>query len=676
MEAILPAILEVAQSLIAADGYAVWRVDDSGTWRIIASAGLSDAYRNSVIARANVSDGYLPRTTLSIPNVLEAELLKERAEFYAAEKIESLLIAPLFTKSEITGTLAFYFRSRHESTEDEMHLATALANLTSSAFAFSALLLEQERSRQQSEFLAEASAVLASSMDYEVTLATVTQLAVPQIADWCAIDLYENGVLQRVGVAHADPAKLNLTHEYRRLYPPNLESAAGLGSVLRTGKPQFWPHVSEEMLKANAYDEQHLALLRALGLQSFLIMPLQVRDRILGALTLVTANRDLDDTDFKLAEDLARRAAIAIENSSLFTALEQSERKFRTMADTVPCAIYIHDGTRLVYVNQAAQDLSGYTAAELEKLPLYDLVHPDHRELVRERAAARLRGDNVASRYELKGLRKDGTIRWLDFAGALIDFAGSPALLATAFDITERKLAQEQIERSEKEARTLVENLPDVIARYSRDLRYVYMSPNVERITGISAEHFIGKRHCESGLPPDLCEMFDNSLRRIFATGEADHIEFVSTGSDGERKHIAGLGVPLFDASGAVEQVLTISHDLTPYRKAEEAVARNEKELRLLTDILPALVAYVDADERFQRVNQTFEQWFDRPKSQLVGRTLREILGPNYSHVDSHVKRALRGETVQYEATNDYADTRRHVLITYVPDFDAERRVR
>ena len=676
LESILPAILEVAQSLIAADGYAVWRADETGSWRILASAGLSESYRQSVIATANSIQVQRPRNTISVPDVFRAELLKERSQYHANEGIESLLISPLFSESQVTGTLVFYFRTRHESSEDEIHLATALANLTSSALAFSALQEQQERARKQTEFLAEASTILASSMDYEGTLASVTQLAVPQIADWCAIDLYEHGFLERVNVAHADPAKLNLAREYRRLYPPKMDAPSGVGSVIRTGKPQFFPHVTEEMLVANVQDETHLAMLRALGLQSFIIMPLQVRDRILGALTLVTGSRDLDDRDFKLAEDLARRAAVAIENAGLFTALEQSERKFRTMADTVPCAIYIHDGTRMVYVNQAAQDLSGYTAAELENLSLYELVHPDHRDLVRDRAAARLRGEQVPSRYEFKGLRKDGTIRWLDFAGAIIDFAGSPALLATAFDITERKLAQEHIERSEKEARTLVENLPDVIARYNRDLRYVYISPNVERITGIPARHFIGKRHSESGLPPDLCAMLDNSLRKIFSTGRPDHIEFDSIGSDGEPKHIAGLGVPLFDSTGSVEQVLTISHDLTPYRKAEEAVARNEKELRLITDILPALVAYVDAEEKFQRVNQTFEHWFGRPSSYFIGRSIREVLGTNYSHLERHIRQVLGGELVQYEATNDYADKSRHVLITYVPDFDAEHRVR
>jgi len=676
LETILPAILEVAQSLIAADAYAVWRSDDHGAWRILASAGLTEHYRNLTIARTAGSDVSGFRRTVFVADVTQSDWLKSRSELHAAEGIVSLLVAPLFSGADVTGTIAFYFRSPHEGSDDELHLASALANLTSSAFALAALNHKQERVRKNTEFLADASAILSSSMDYEVTLATVTQIAVPHIADWCAFDLYEDGELQRVGVAHADPTKLTLAREYRRSYPPRMDSQTGLGSVVRTGKPQFWPHVDDETLAANALDEKHLLILRELGLQSFIIMPLQVRERIVGALTLVSATRDFDSDDLKLAEDLARRAAVAIENARLFGALEESERKFRTVADTVPCAIYIHDGLRLLYVNKAAQELSGYTAGELAQMGLYDLIHPDDRVLVEQCAVSGWRGEAVTSRYEFRGVRKDGTVRWLDFAGALVDFAGRPALLATAFDVTERKLAREQIERSEQEARTLLSNLPDVIARYGPDLRYQYMSPNVEKITGIPASHFLGKRHSETGLPPDLCEKFDNSLRKIFTGGHSDQIEFSTIGNDGEPKQLLGLGVPLFDSSGRVENVLTITHDLTAYRKAEEAVARNEKELCLLTDILPALVAYVDSDERFQRVNQTFTRWFEHPIHYFIGRTLREVLGPNYSNIEEQVKRVLRGELVQYEATNNYVDKRRHVLITYVPDFDSEHRVR
>ncbi len=671
---ILPAILEVAKALIAADAYAVWRERPDGSWAILAAAGLSDEYCKAIISTATIPARELPRQALVIPDVFASTIVSSRQQLYLIEGIRALLVAPLSIDNETAGSVTFYFRSEHSVSEDEVHLATALANLTATALAMAEVRRQEERTRKLSEFVAKASAILASSLDYEATLKSVTKLAVPEVADWCAVDVVEGGELHRVAMAHVDPQKVELAHEFRRLYPPDPNS--GVAVVVRDGKSMFYPHITDEQLLAHAKDEHHARMLRELGLRSVLVVPLTGREGTLGAITVVTSDRDLDNLDVKLAEDLAHRAAVAIENARLFRMVELSEQKFRTMADTVSCGIYISDGARLLYVNRAAEEMSGYTAEELSKLNMFDLVHPEHREMVMQRAVARFRGDPVPSRYEFKAIRKNGTVRWIDYCGSIIAYEGRRAFLATGFDITEHRLAQEQLERSEHEARTLLSNLPDVIARYGPDLRYLYMSPNVERITGIPANEFLGKRHHETGLPAELCEVFDNSLRKIFETGKPDQIDFQTIGSDGKQKYLIGFGVPLLDASGKVEQVLTITHDLTAFHEAEEAVARSEKELRLLTDTLPALVAYVDRDERFLRVNRSFEQWFQKPVSEFVGRTIREVMGPNYTHVEAHLRRALGGELVQYEATNDYADKRRHVLITYVPDFDADHQVR
>jgi PAS domain S-box-containing protein len=422
LKAILPTILEIAQSLVAADAYAVWRACPDQSWEIIASAGLSETYQSH---RIGASAHAIPRQTVAIADVLQHEMVEARRQLYRKENISSLMVSPLVVSDAVVGTLTFYFRNRHTSSDEEMHLATALANLTASAIATSRLHEEQLRSRQQSDFLAGASAVLASSMNYEVTLATVTQLAVPRIADWCAIDLLENGELHRVGIAHRDPAKLELAREYRKLYPPDMSSGSGVGAVVRTGQPQFFPHISDDVMASQSHDERHRKMLEELGLQSFLITPLKIRDRVLGALTLVCAGRDMDFADCQLADQLAQRAAIAIDNAKLFGASQ-----------------------------------------------------------------------------------------------------------------------------------------------------------------------------------------------------------------------------------------------------------RSENELRLITDILPVLVAYIDSEEKYLRVNQAFELWFGRTKEQVVGQTVQQVLGANYARLEGNIKRALRGELVQYEATNEYADKRRHVFITYVPDFDEQHRVR
>jgi len=180
----------------------------------------------------------------------------------------------------------------------------------------------QRRSELGNSFLADAATELASSLDYEQTLRNVADLAVPDIADWCAVDLLDqDGDRRTVAVAHVDPERLSLAEALRRYVPDQLDPAEGLGRVLSTGEPTLYPEITEEMLAQSAVDERHLELLRAVGLRSVLIVPMRIGERILGALTLVSAESIVvfDQFDLQLAERVASRAAVAIENSRLYS---------------------------------------------------------------------------------------------------------------------------------------------------------------------------------------------------------------------------------------------------------------------------------------------------------------------------------------------------------------------
>jgi len=194
---------------------------------------------------------------------------------------------------------------------------------------------QERRSELRSAFLAQAGAVLASSLDYEQTLRNVAELAVPEIVDWCAVDLLgEEGERQTVAVAHVDPERIALAEELRRYTPDRLDPEQGLGRVLGTGEPEIYPEITEEMLVQAAVDERQLQLLRTVGLRSVLIVPMRIGERILGAMTLVSAEsgRTLDRFDLELAEQTAARAAVAIENARLY-----SERSLiaRTLAQSL-----------------------------------------------------------------------------------------------------------------------------------------------------------------------------------------------------------------------------------------------------------------------------------------------------------------------------------------------------
>jgi PAS domain S-box-containing protein len=126
----------------------------------------------------------------------------------------------------------------------------------------------------------------------------------------------------------------------------------------------------------------------------------------------------------------------------------KADERFRILAETMPAAIFIYQGNRFRFVNPAAETLTGYTREELLQLNFWDLVHPDFREVVKQRGLARQEGEEVRARYEFKIVSKNGAERWVDFTAGVTQFDGRPAALGTAFDITERKKAEEAVQRS------------------------------------------------------------------------------------------------------------------------------------------------------------------------------------------------------------------------------------
>jgi serine phosphatase RsbU (regulator of sigma subunit) len=179
---------------------------------------------------------------------------------------------------------------------------------------------ESKERELRARFLLRVSEVLTSSLDLETTLQRAARLAVPELADWCAIDLLEAGRIRQLAVAHVDPGKVEFVRELRARHPPNLRDSFGVAVVLRTGKSMFYPVVPEEILTARVREERELQQVRQLLVRSLMIVPMRSRDRVLGAISLVTAEsgHSFDPDDLAFAEDFAARAASATENARLY----------------------------------------------------------------------------------------------------------------------------------------------------------------------------------------------------------------------------------------------------------------------------------------------------------------------------------------------------------------------
>jgi PAS domain S-box-containing protein len=330
LEAAIEGTISLAHELVAADAYAIWRFDAyARAWKVVVSRGLSKPFAISAWANHNVP----PEVPFAEPRVLDdvriAPMSDERRAALVEEGVASLLIVPLVIRGHATGTLAFYSKRRRKFTSVEVETARALGNLAAASITTAELYEEQERSRERADFLVEAGSALASSLDYQETLRTVAGLAVPRIADWCAVDMMTaSGEIERVAVAHVDPDKPALARDMAA-EGGRPGSPYGPESVIRTGRPAILPAVTDDMLVAAAHgDAERLQAMRALGLVSFMSVPLTIKGRTVGAITFATGrpSRHYDDADLRFAEQVANRAALAVENALSYDEVRQANR--------------------------------------------------------------------------------------------------------------------------------------------------------------------------------------------------------------------------------------------------------------------------------------------------------------------------------------------------------------
>ena len=197
----------------------------------------------------------------------------------------------------------------------------------------------ETRAEKRRAFLTRAMEILASSLDYRTTLASVAELVVPELADWCAVDILEPGAREakQLAVAHADPAKVALAREIGQRYPPNPDAATGAPQVIRSGKSELYSQIPTALVEAVAKDAEHLRILRELKLESCMIVALRSgTGRALGAITFIYADsgRHYSEDDLSFAEDFARRAALAIENARAVSEVEAARAREQAHART------------------------------------------------------------------------------------------------------------------------------------------------------------------------------------------------------------------------------------------------------------------------------------------------------------------------------------------------------
>lgn len=221
--------------------------------------------------------------------------------------------------------------------------------------------------RDRLRFLTRATEVLLSSLDYDKTLQNFSDLAVPALGDWCAVDMLdEHDQLARAAVSHTDAAKVKLAHELWKTHPPKPTDLSGVFHVLRTGEPEMLSEIPESMIDAATQDPAHRQLLRDLGLRSYVVYPLRAHDKVVGALTLVYAEsgRRYSQESLELIADFARVASLGVENARLFRA--EREAKLRAEALVRAVEKQTLDVKATLLELRAAKEAAERRVAELE----------------------------------------------------------------------------------------------------------------------------------------------------------------------------------------------------------------------------------------------------------------------------------------------------------------------
>ena len=231
----------------------------------------------------------------------------------------SIVCLPMLSQGRPLGVATLSFADHRDMDAAEQTFFMMLADVCAHSLDRIAAVDAAKDREAKLNFLAAASARMMADIDYEATLRAVTEMAVPWFADWCTIALEEDGVLRTLSVAHGRPEHAEVVAELQRKYPPSPDPERGIYRVLRTGRSDLVPELDDDLLRLAAQDEDHLDLLRQLEFRSAMACPLAGRDRVLGVITWVTGadGRRFSEEDLAFGEDLAARAAVAIENAQL-----------------------------------------------------------------------------------------------------------------------------------------------------------------------------------------------------------------------------------------------------------------------------------------------------------------------------------------------------------------------
>lgn len=345
--------------------------------------------------------------------------------------------------------------------------------------------------------------------------------------------------------------------------------------------------------------------------------------------------------------ELSHKIRTAVGHRTTEKAFSESEEKFRVLADTTPVAITVYQGTRDVYVNDYTALMTGYSKEELYAMNFWDMIHPDSRELIRERGLARLQGEKAPTKHEIKYVTKNQEVRWAYLSTGSITYEGKPAGVATLIDITDRKNAekeslasyeelaaaeeelraqftalkenQQYIQQSEQDYRSILENIQDVYYRSDTEGNLILASPSLATLLGYASVSELYGKNIAQTLYYDPGER-KKVLADIQKNGSITNYEVTFKKQDGAAVIASTSSHEYFDNEGNYLGIEGIFRDITDRKQAEDALRRSEDLYRTIFEMTGAATIIIEEDTTIALANSGFAKISGYSIEELEGR--------------------------------------------------------
>ncbi len=402
-----------------------------------------------------------------------------------------------------------------------------------------------------------------------------------------------------------------------------LNEAGIWAETVRQARPIIINNYRDSHQNKKGYPEGHVELLRYLGI------PIFKNEQIVA--TVGVANKDTDYTEMDVLQlTLFMDAAWkSYERMQITHALSESEAQFKTLADSSPTAIFMYQDDKFVYINKAAEQISGFNFDEAMTMEFWSMVHPDDRRMIINKGKNRQQGKTGIDSYEFRIVTKDGSVKWVYITSDTVQYRGKPAGLASILDITDRKVAEEQLQEEKEKLRVTLQSIGDGVIATDTQGRVRIINEAAQMLTGYSQQEALGKPLDEVFvIVHELLEKkLPNPVELVLRTDAIQELSnhTVLIAKDGTRRIIADSAAPIKDVQGMVIGVVLVFRDMTEKLQLIEQAQRAQRLESIgvlaagiahdFNNILEGVFGYIGLAQAYNKDGQVTEMLSHASKS-------------------------------------------------------------